>query len=110
MEGRANGSGIHQQFSDGIDRNPADPSEAVWEIRSVSHDPSIRIVGRFADKDVFVATSFAIRERLGGWQSRAWRDIKVLARAIWDNLFRPYPPVVTINVHDVVSGAIDGKY
>src|ERR1035437_1042857 len=106
LEVFADGTEIHPKYLFLLYRS----SEAVWEIRSVSHDPSIWILGRFADKDVFVATSFAIREHLGGWQSRAWRDVKVLARAIWDNLFRPYQPGPIINVQDVVSGAIDGKY
>jgi len=84
--------------------------EAVWEIRSIRPDPSIRVLGRFARKNVFVATNYALRDELGGWQSRNWRDVKVRARAIWTNLFHTYPPVKTINVHEVVSGAIDGKY
>lgn len=84
--------------------------EAVWEIRSVLPDPAIRVLGRFAQKDVFIATNFALREELGGWQSRAWRDVKVMARTIWINLFHTYPPIQTIDVNDVVTGAIDGKY
>jgi hypothetical protein len=36
--------------------------EAVWEIRSVRPNPSIRVLGRFAAKDIFVATNFALRD------------------------------------------------
>jgi hypothetical protein len=84
--------------------------EGVWEIRSGSPDPSIRVLGRFVAKDVFVATNYARRDEIGGWQSRKWRDVKVQSRTTWDNLFRPYQPLITTNVNEVVSGAINGKY
>jgi hypothetical protein len=86
------------------------PREAVWEIRSIKPNPSIRVLGRFAEKDVFVATNYALREQLGGWQSRAWRDVKVMSRTIWTHLFHTYTPIVTTNVDDVVSGAINDKF
>lgn len=84
--------------------------EAVWEIRSTGSDPSIRVLGLFAEKDVFVATNFALRSCLGGWQSRAWKAVKGNAKAIWRVIFGPYNPVVTTNVHDLVTGAVSGKY
>lgn len=86
------------------------PGEAVWEIRSARPAPSIRVLGRFARKDVFVATNMALREDLGGWQSRAWKDVKRRACAEWNRLFHPYPPMLSTNIHDLVTGAIDGKY
>jgi hypothetical protein len=85
-------------------------SEGVWEIRSVRPQPSIRILGRFAQRDVFVATNFALREELGEWQSREWRNVKITARTKWVNLFHTYQPLISTNVSDVVSGAINGKY
>ena len=105
-----------EAFVDGTEIHPRylfllyPASEAVWEIRSMRPDPSIRVLGRFADKDVFVATNYALRHELGGWQSRDWRDVKLKSRAIWTNLFHTYRPVSTTNIHDVVTGAIDGKY
>lgn len=84
--------------------------EAVWEIRSVRQQPSIRVLGRFARKDIFVATNFALRESLGGWESRAWRDVKVMARTKWTNLFQQYQPEQSTNIHDLVSGALNGRY
>jgi hypothetical protein len=86
------------------------PSDAVWEIRSVRDDPSIRVLGLFALKDVFISTNYALREALGGWQSRAWKEVKRMAKAIWRHLFHPYRPIVTTDVNDVISGAVDGKY
>ena len=84
--------------------------EAVWEIRSARDQPSIRVLGRFAERDVFIATNHALREELGGWESRAWRGVKVLARARWMNLFQQYQPVQGSNIHDMVSGALNGHY
>src|SRR5262245_14247707 len=48
--------------------------DGVWEIRSAIPSPSIRVLGLFAGRDVFIATNFALRETLGGWQSREWKD------------------------------------
>ena len=84
--------------------------EGVWEIRSVKPNPSIRVLGRFVGRDIFVATNFALRDDLGGWQSRQWRDVKVRARTVWANLFHTYQPMITTDVSLVVTGAINGKY
>jgi hypothetical protein len=84
--------------------------EAVWEIRSVREQPSIRVLGRFADTDVFVATNYALREDLGGWETRAWRDVKVMARTVWNNLFHPYQPKTSLQISNLVSGALNGQY
>jgi hypothetical protein len=84
--------------------------EGVWEIRSTREDPSIRVLGCFVQKDVFVATNYATRQELGGWGSRAWRDVKVKSRTVWTNLFHTYQPVITTDINTVVSGAINGKY
>lgn len=84
--------------------------DAVWEIRSVRDVPSIRVLGLFADKDVFIATNHALREMLGGWNSREWKNVKRGARACWTRLFSTYQPLTSTNVRDLVSGAIDGRY
>ena len=84
--------------------------KGVWEIRSVADAPSIRVLGLFAGKDVFIATNHALREELGGWQSRAWKEVKRMAGAVWRWLFHPYQPLVSIDVKELVSGALDGKY
>lgn len=84
--------------------------EGVWEIRSVRPTPSIRVLGRFIERDIFVATNFALRSDLGGWQSRQWRDVKVMSRTVWTNLFHTHQPLITTDVHRVVTRADDGKY
>jgi hypothetical protein len=84
--------------------------ESVWEIRSVSPDPSIRVLGMFAQKDSLVILEHALRQDLGGWQSRLWVQIKRNVRAAWRVLFASYDPAVFTSMDDIVSGAVDGRY
>jgi hypothetical protein len=105
-----------ERFAEG---QPIDPKylfllyparDGVWEIRSTGSNPSIRILGLFARKDVFIATNFAFREDLGGWDSREWKAVKRAAGAAWRNLFHPYDPCRTTNVQELVTGALSAKY
>ena len=105
-----------EQFSNGHSIDPkylfllSPVRDAVWEIRSTRPSPSIRVLGLFAARDVFVATNHALREDLHGWESRQWREVKRAAKARWRQLFHTYDPIASTNHHDLVSGAIDGKY
>lgn len=81
--------------------------DAVWEIRSVRHDPSLRVLGLFPVQDAFVSTEYARRDLLGGWETREWKIIKRRACAIWRNLFFAYDPIVTLDVKKVCTGATD---
>jgi hypothetical protein len=85
-------------------------SEGIWEIRSVRPNPSIRVLGFFAKKDVYIATNLALRESLGGWESREWKNVKRLARTRWGHLFHTFHPLISTNLSDLVTGSIDGKY
>jgi hypothetical protein len=98
---------------------PIDPSylfllypfhDAVWEIRSVRPDPSIRVLGLFALRDVYIAANHALREDLGGWQDRTWKTVKRTAKAAWRWLFNTYAPLITRDVNHLVTGALNGKY
>ena len=84
--------------------------DGVWEIRSARPDPSIRVLGLFADQNVFIATNFALRGELGGWESREWKEAKRMAVALWRQVCLNYRPILSTNVHDLVTGAIDGRY
>lgn len=84
--------------------------DAVWEIRSTRETPSIRVLGLFAWKDVFIATNHALRTDLGEWPSKEWKAAKRAARAAWRQLFHPYDPKVGAEVKQLVTGALDGKY
>jgi hypothetical protein len=84
-------------------------SDAVWEVRSVRDDPSIRVLGLFAERDIFIATNHAFREELGGWESREWKVVKRTARASWRHMFPTYDPVES-TAQALVSGALNGQY
>jgi hypothetical protein len=84
--------------------------DGVWEIRSVRNDPSIRVLGLFAWKDIFIATNHALRSDLGDWNSRAWKEVKRAARARWRQIFPTYDPKIVTSVQLLVTGALDGKY
>jgi hypothetical protein len=74
-------------------------SEEVWEIRSTTMDPSLRLFGRFAAVDHLVVLNWEQRGILGTPESREWRDERVRCKTYWENLFHPYPP------HPPYSGA-----
>ncbi len=84
--------------------------DAVWEIRNPESNPSLRVIGLFAQRDVFIATEIIRRDQLDGWQDRGWRELKRRAQAKWRNLFNTYPPLITADVYKVVSGAEVGRY
>ena len=80
-------------------------AEEIWEVRSTHKNPdlSIRILGRFAATDVFVALNWWKRPYLAEPTSRQWRDAKVDCKTKWDHLFHPYQPKSGVNLHDYIS-------
>lgn len=84
---------------------PLRPSQkAVWEIRSKRPAPSIRILGMFASRDVFIATNHQLRSVLGKFDSIEWKEASRLARYEFRKLFDEDPLVGEL--HELVSGAI----
>jgi hypothetical protein len=84
--------------------------DGVWEIRHPEDYPSLRVLGLFARKDVFIAMDLVRRDELGGWQDRRWKEVKRRAAARWRGVFFTEPPLITTQISDVVSGADDGIY
>jgi hypothetical protein len=88
-----------------------DPAvENVWEFRIGNPRPGMRILGRFAEQDTFVATNWVNREELrdaktGEDDPRKWRDEVVRCKAIWTNLFPSYNPFVGSTLHDFIGNA-----
>lgn len=57
----------------------------LWCIRSRDPKPGVRVLGRFAEKDCFIALAWAIRKDL---QTHAhWSAFAIRAEQTWDDLF-----------------------
>ncbi len=90
------------------------PREEVWEWRSRHPKPGLRILGRFASKDIFIAFRYAERSGLGRArkvrgrmkESREWRDAKLRCKADWRNLFPAYNPFMASTLYGYVSNII----
>jgi hypothetical protein len=89
---------------------PLSDVDEVWEFRSRGPKPSIRIFGRFADKDVLVATNMEYRKRLLAIRSRQFAVQIRSCQAIWTRLFPYMEPHRGETAHDYVSNAIDLDY
>ncbi len=87
-------------------------TDCVWEIRSVRDKPSIRVLGLFAKKDVFIATNIYRRDYLGVWESEGWKEAKRNAMAQWRSIFYQYQPLGKNGgeIYEFFSGALPGKY
>jgi hypothetical protein len=79
------------------------PRDEVWEIRSRDPEPSLRVFGRFAETDLFVALTWSKRADLKGPDSREWRDAIEGCKAEWRKLFPTYPPKIGNNINDYIS-------
>ena len=88
------------------------PSDEVWDVRSRDPRPALRVFGRFAERDVFVALTWSprsipllgyLRKPLGDKDSREWRDAIIECKAEWKKLFQAYEPIPGPNLHDYIS-------
>jgi hypothetical protein len=79
-----------------------DPApDEVFDIRCIDPNPGIRVMGCFADRDLFVALTYASREAL---QTRHdWRNEREACKAAWRRLFPTYAPYAGVSLDDYVS-------
>lgn len=75
----------------------------VWEIRSRDPKPGIRVFGRFAQPDVFVATNLEARTMLGAFGSLEWRREIRRCKHAWNAIFGTRQPLVGEEINDYVS-------
>lgn len=83
--------------------------DEVWEIRSRDPKPGIRVLGRFADVDVFIALTWWRRADLGGPGTRAWRDAIVECKTKWNQLFPAYQPISSGVGHEYPTACISAN-
>lgn len=76
----------------------------IWEYKS-PEKPGIRVFGRFARKDVFIATHWQWRRQLGAYGSRAWQHEMKMCERAWNQVL----PTVSVHegrtIHDYASDA-----
>jgi hypothetical protein len=75
-------------------------AEEVWELRSYSGEPSLRVFGRFVARDYFAALTWESRANLG---NPPWRGARLACKTVWTRLFHPYPPLSGADLHDYLS-------
>lgn len=89
--------------------------DGIWDLRSRDPSPSLRVVGLFAEPDLFIALRWAPRSRrvawtvkppLGARDSREWRDMIVQCKTDWTNLFHAYQPVTGDNINAYISDSV----
>ncbi len=90
-----------------------DPREAgVWDLRSRHPRPGLRIIGQFADRDVFVGVVAAARSApvqglrgpLGERGSKEWKSAISDSRKAFNSLFNPaFKALAGGRVEDVLS-------
>jgi hypothetical protein len=78
-------------------------TEEVWEIRSIQPRPSIRVFGRFAACDVFIACNKGLRTQLGGFGSREFQKAMSYCKIEWRKCLQSWPPHSGKRPNDYVS-------
>ena len=86
------------------------PAEGVWEIRSQRLDPTIRVFGQFAEKNLLIATSYRYRGELGNIADSEWEYEKKKAKHTFNQLFPCYSPKTMKNARKLFDGALCEKY
>lgn len=81
--------------------------DGIYALRSKSGIPeeSIRVLGRFVDRDAFIGTSIHRRCDLGEFESCDWREAKRTANAVWRSSMLSYD-FLRVSVNGAVSGLI----
>jgi len=79
------------------------PRDEVWEIRSRDPRPAIRVFGRFAECDTFIALNWEYRSRLGGPGSPEFVFEINKTKSEWRKLFPTYGPHSGATVNEYVS-------
>ncbi len=75
----------------------------VWQIRSRVPSPGIRIFGRFAYRDCFIAFSWRYRRELNGKNSPEYLEVMRSCQAQWSNIFASYDAFTGDRIDDYIS-------
>jgi hypothetical protein len=79
------------------------PQDEIWEIRILDSDPQLRIFGRFASRDVFVALIGPIEHQYVETDDD-YEEEKANCKEEWLNLFGwCYPPITGSSIDAYIS-------
>jgi len=90
----------------------APEADGTWDIRSRDPSPGIRLLGRFAERDTFIAlipasrsvhSELMVRGPLGAFGSEEWNAAIKECNAEWRKLFPTYGPITGGNAGDFLS-------
>jgi hypothetical protein len=81
-------------------------ADEIWEIRCIDPDPSVRIFGSFAEKDVFVALGQRYRQQLAEIGSPEWAEAIRACKADWRRLFFTYRPHSGSKINEYISDPV----
>lgn len=94
----------------------APKDEGTWDIRSRDPEPGMRVFGRFACRDTFVALAWALRSRrdhrwpdkrpLGSGNSLQYHIVQIEVMQRWDDLFPGCQPLI----RSELGGLLSDKY
>jgi len=80
-----------------------DPIEdEVWEIRCREPAPGIRVFGRFAETNIFVALHWRLRKEMGSWGDPAWDAAIWTCKQHWGTFFHDCKPK-SGNLNDYIA-------
>ena len=83
-----------------------DPAASeIWELRSRAPIPGIRVFGRFAVKDTFVALDWKLRKDLGERGDREWQLVMENCQRLWKKYFFDILPR-SGDLHDYLTNAV----
>ena len=92
-----------RKFTDSFLKLLCPGQDEVWEIRSTSPKPSIRVFGRFAAQDVFVATNFEYRNRMHGFGSKEFSQAIETCKSEWRKAMSTYQPLTGAYPNEYIS-------
>jgi hypothetical protein len=81
------------------------PPPEIWEMRVSEPSPGIRVFGRFAHKDIFIALLWEDRILLGPFGSRRWKYFASKCEQDWHKYFPRHNPVEGRSINEYLSNA-----
>lgn len=78
----------------------------IWELRERTHKPGLRLIGGFAEKDLFVLLHWSLRIDLNNYGSPEWHAFINNCKAEWKRLFLTWLPLAADDYNEYLTGPI----